>query len=1164
MSGERPPTAPSPTAPYSRPGQRIDAEPPDQAARLRISEDLERNFLVEAGAGSGKTTSLVNRMVALVRNGACEVDEIAAVTFTRMAAAELRQRFQVELERAAARLRPEDPQRERIEEALQGIEGAFLGTIHAFCAKLLRERPLEAGLDPGFSELQETEAERARQVFWTDFLERLAADEDPRLRELDRLGIPVALLQEAFGRLVANPDVDFVHEPVAAPTAAEIAPVREHFDKLLDRAKEFMDGREPEKGWDGVGKRMRTLLYWRTALDWHNPAVFFDALARVNGKRTKLTQSRWADEPADKYEAKLFGEELIAFGAPDGPAHALLKRWWAHRYPVALGVARDAAESYARERKARGEVTFEDLLVLSAELMRNNPQARRDLGRRYRRVLVDEFQDTDPLQAEILHLLASDPDTNGNDWRNVVPRPGALFVVGDPKQSIYRFRRADISLYEAVKQRFAEFGEVLSLEANFRSVNDFGTLVHEVFNRPSRFPENASDLQASFAPLLPRTGGRGLLTTYPVVGKTQGEAAAEDAARIASEIARRVASGERKAGDFMILTGTRRYLSVYARALEDRGLPVALSGAGVGFEDKLRALLLLFRCLADPEHKVLVLAVLTGPFFGLKLDRIVRYRDRDDGRLCVDFEPAGDCEVAEALGVLHKWWRLARREPADVTAGRLIDEIGLFPLAAAGALGEMHAGALAYLLDAVRARARAGDSSLAGAVDAMETALDRDEAETPLVPGRPDCVRVMNLHRAKGLEADVVFLAAPFGVRDYAARWHISRKGAGRARGSIPISRGVGFQSEILAQPLDWEASQAKEREFEAAERIRLLYVAATRAKHELWIAGVSKPGGRSGGRRGGREKASPWARLEAWVKVQAERGGGEDGPCCVVVGELAIDPPPEPDRLDPATELTGRVAAAAAAVEGRREATYRLETVTSRAKGGGGGAGAAGSHEVRGDEFAPGASSGVRGVELAPAVSPGVRADEFAPAAVRPETGGYEWGSVVHGVLAAAGEGADGEALAQLARDLLIEYERPLDAAGAPTELKALLAMVESVRASEIWARAMASGERHSEMPFAVNLGGPGHSREEIEGGRPSHPPEVIEGVIDLVFKEGDHWVVADYKTDTGDDPAFADRAEQYRAQVALYAECWERLTGEAVGERVLVYTAQGRTELW
>ena len=109
-------------------------------------------------------------------------------------------------------------------------------------------------------------------------------DEDPRLRELDRLGIPVALLQEAFGRLVANPDVDFVHEPVAAPTAAEIAPVREHFDKLLDRAKEFMDGREPEKGWDGVGKRMRTLLYWRTALDWHNPAVFFDALARVNGQ----------------------------------------------------------------------------------------------------------------------------------------------------------------------------------------------------------------------------------------------------------------------------------------------------------------------------------------------------------------------------------------------------------------------------------------------------------------------------------------------------------------------------------------------------------------------------------------------------------------------------------------------------------------------------------------------------------------------------------------------------------------------------------------------------------------------------------------------------------------------------------------------------------------
>lgn len=1110
--------------PYSRPGERFTGDPPDQAARLRIREDLERNFLVEAGAGSGKTTSLVDRMVALVRDGACEVKEIAAVTFTRMAAAELRERFQVELERAAAGLQPGDSRRRLLEEALRNIDGAFLGTIHSFCAKLLRERPLEAGLDPGFREVQETEAYRTQRKSWTDFLERLAADEDPRLRELDRLGIPPDRLQDAFNQLVEHPDVDFGHEPVEPPDPADVAVLRTEFDGLLDRASALMRGRQPPDGWDSLGKRIRTLLYWRRSLDWANPSVFFDAVAKVHGIRTKPIQKRWADTPSGKLSAKRLGEDIRRFGQAGSRADELLRRWWAYRYPVALGVAGAAAEAYARDRKTRGELTFQDLLVLSAELLRENPRARRELGLRYRRVLVDEFQDTDPLQAEILLLLASDPDTNGNDWWNVAPRPGALFVVGDPKQSIYRFRRADISLYESVKRRFEEFGEVLHLQANFRSLEDFGGLVEGVFNRESRFPRRDSDRQAAFAPLRPRTKGLALLAAYAVSGTRQDDVARDDAARIASEIARRVATGQRQPGDFMILTRTRKYLSVYARALEDRGLPIEVSGTGVGFEDELRALLVLFRCLADPAHAVLVLAALTGPFFGLTLDRLVRYRDGGGG-LAIDFEPEGDCEVAEAMGVLHGWWRRARREPADVTAERLVDEIGLFPLAAAGPLGEMRAGALTYVLDAVRARALAGDSSLAGAVDAMETALAWDDAEAPLTPGRPNCVRVMNLHRAKGLEADVVFLAAPFGVRDWPPRMHVSREGGDVARGAIPITVSRGYARQVIAQPLDWEECSEREAEFERAEQVRLLYVAATRAKHELWIAcGQGLPGA---------VKTSPWAGVEEWIAMEAARHGGGGGgggsggspSRCVVVNDLAVDLPAVSDRLDPATNLAAPVVAAVAAVDRNREMTYRLETVTSRVKGD--------------DAAAP------------PTDAHAIRTDEFTPAPLAPEAGGYEWGSVVHDVLAAAGEGTRGETLAQYASGLLIDHERPLDATGTPTELSALLAMVASVRASDIWARAMASSERHSEIPFAVNRNG-------------GDPPQVLEGVIDLVFKEGNHWVVADYKTDSGDDPDFAERAGRYRAQVDLYAECWEQLTGEEVGERVLVYTAQGRTESW
>ena len=1132
---------PSGATPPSRP------LPPDETARERIRKDLERTFLVEAGAGSGKTTSLVDRMVALVQRGACTVKQIAAVTFTRKAAAELRQRFQVMLEEKLAALPPEDPGRELLEDAIRDLDHAFLGTIHAFCAKLLRERPLEAGLDPGFREVQETEAGRMQRGFWVEFLERLGTDGDPDLKELERLDIEPDLLQAVFEALAENPDVDFGSRLASPPEPEEIRAVRQRFDEMLDRAERTMRGRKPRGGWDSLGKRMRTLLYWRRSLDWDDQAVFFDALARVHLKKGGLTQYKWADTPAGKAEAKRFGKDFEEFAASGSRADRLLRSWWAYRYPVAIRVAGRASEAFARQRKDRGDINFQDLLVLSAALLREEPAARRDLGDRYRRILVDEFQDTDPLQAEILLLLASDPET-GNDWRQVVPRPGALFVVGDPKQSIYRFRRADIALYEFVKRRFDVFGEVLELKANFRSLGSFQALVKGVFDREDRFAQDGTDRQAAFAPLLtqPQEGrdGPGRLAVYKVEGTRQDEAAWDDAARIATAIAQRVKAGERHPGHFMVLTRNRKYLSVYARALEDRNLPVEVSGAGVGFEDELGALRLLFRCLADPAHQVRVLGVLAGPLFGITLDQLVEYRD-GGGRFTINRRPEGDGEVAEALGVLHGWWKRARREPADVTAERLVAETGLFPLAAAGTLGQLRAGTLAYLLNAVRARALEGDTSLMGAVDSLETALDWDDAEAPLVPERPNCVQVMNLHRAKGLEADVVFLAAPFGESNWAPDQRVSRDERGLARGTIPIVVKRGWSKDVIAQPPTWEDDQVEEAAFEQAEKVRLLYVAATRARDELWIAQ---------GTLRGKNAMSPWETVAEWVAAEAARGAGEGEARIAEVVELPREDPPETNMLDPETDLAAPIAAVAEAVERTRTPTYRLDTVTARAKGEAG----------RGDEAAPGrtAASGGSGGDPVTSGPHPIRTDAFARPPLRPASGGFEWGSVVHAVLSAAGEGTQGEALVQLARDLLIEYERPVDAAGAPTELEALLALVESVRASDIWARAMASSERHTEIPFAVNRGAARGNGAAAERDAPA--PEVLEGVIDLVFKDGDRWVVADYKTDSGDDPDFVERVGQYRAQVDLYAECWEQLTGEEVGERVLLLTAQGRTESW
>ena len=208
---------------------------------------------------------------------------------------------------------PEDPRCERLEDAIRDLDRAFLGTIHAFCAKLLRERPLEAGLDPGFREVQETEAVRMKRAFWLDFLERLGSDGDSDLEELERLGIEPDRLQPLFDELVENPDVDFGFQPVPSPDDKEIRAVRARFDELLDRAERMMRNRKPPGGWDAFGKRMRTLLYWRRALGWSDRTAFFDALARVHLKKGGLTQYKWADTPLGKADAKALGKAFERF-----------------------------------------------------------------------------------------------------------------------------------------------------------------------------------------------------------------------------------------------------------------------------------------------------------------------------------------------------------------------------------------------------------------------------------------------------------------------------------------------------------------------------------------------------------------------------------------------------------------------------------------------------------------------------------------------------------------------------------------------------------------------------------------------------------------------------------------------------------------------------------
>ena len=1157
----------APEAPRADPDRR--PPPVDEDQRRRVRTELRTSFLVEAGAGSGKTTLLVDRMVALVEGGEAEVARIAAVTFTRKAAAELRERFQVALERRYREARHDPAEGERaarLRDAIDGIDRAFLGTIHAFCARLLRERPIEAGLDPEFQEAQEAESQLLQERFWTSFVERIISDSDPLVEELAGAGLRVDQLRKAFDQMVENLDVEYPADPVAAPGPEEARGVRRVLEKLLDRALALIPDDEPERGWDATQQMVRSLRYKRRFRGWDDLAALFDAAEKMSSGKG-FTLNRWPQPtPAGSAEVKRLRDELAVLGSEDGPIRKHLDRWLAHRYSMAIRLVRRAALEFAEERLRIGLLSFHDLLMLTAQLLRDHPEVRRDLGERYRYVLIDEFQDTDPIQAEPLFLLASEPEpqagdagsrpgdagsqpaddaTRPADWHTVVPRPGALFVVGDPKQSIYRFRRADIAVYNQVRARFREFGAVLRLITNFRSRQTVADLVNEVFDDSARFPREETDRQACFAPMVPYprapNGPEGVFHYQVPKARRNADAARLEAAMLASWIRVRLDSGERTAGDFLVLTRKKAHLDLYARALEERNVTIEVSGAQAGPEEELRELVLLLETLIDPGNPVNVVAVLTGLFFGLDHEQLAQhalaggrfeFTSRPRGRDEDGDGPAGGMparEVVEALTTLHEWWKESRREPADIVIGRLVDRLGLMPFVASSTLGTLRAGILAYALDSVRAEALRGNASLAGAVEALQAALAWEDAEAPFDPGPGDAVRVMNLHKAKGLQATVVVLANPAQTVSHTRRLdaHTRRSARGGAEAFAAVTTAAGpFSSWTLAQPLEWAALAQEEVRFLEAEEQRILYVACTRAREELVVA-----------RKHGK---SCWGIFDGWLDRHAE-------PL-----HLAADVPQSRERMARSAEdmLAETATAEAGMIEGARP-SYEVASITELAKGDAAEAGEAGG---AGDADEAVAQDMVEPRGEADGTEP-ARSDDLAtpPVSDRTTLRGYAWGSAVHGTLAAAAQGVEGEALEFVARALLVEHERPLDERGAPAELDELMSLVERVRASELWHRAERADMRQPEVPFAAE-------RPAENGGI----PRLVEGVIDLAFREVGGWVIVDYKTDVGDDPDFPARRRAYRRQVDLYAECWEQVTGEPVKERALLFTTMEKEERW
>lgn len=1084
----------------------------DQTDRDRILTDLDTTLLVEAGAGSGKTTSLVGRLLALIESGV-SVGQIAAITFTNKAADEMKERFRLALEKAYRISSNDSLVRERLSEALGNLDLIFIGTIHSFSGSLLRERPIEAGLDPSFEEMDKESDKQFRASCWDDYMAGL--DEEARLQfeELLSLRVDVNTLREVFDCVSLFTDVELPCEERERPNFDRI---RNTLLPLLEAAAPYIPTVEPEKGWDTVQKLVRQTRQKMRYIDLSDNMRILE-IAKEFDRKLDVTLNRWTSKEHAGEMKKLFPEWQINVLFP------FLLEWREYMYPKLIQFVRPVLAYYEARRYAAGKLNFQDLLMEAAKLVRENSEVRAYFTERYQRLLVDEFQDTDPIQAELMFLLTGN-SMDGvfeKDWRQLTPRPGSLFVVGDPKQSIYRFRRADISIYNEVKNRIQECGAVLRLTANFRSVRSIGDFINGQF--VGKLPPSETEYQAAFVtmetraydPKAGRKAPHGIyVLNYPKMPGGKAVVAQTDAEQIAKYISWACNKGnlqivDRDGGsrnavpsDFLILTKTKEFIHLYAEQLDLFGVPADTSGSTTVYEELL-SLLQLSQYLEDSVDKPALLAVMRGMLFGLSDQQLWAYKQEGFSFSLFDLPALEACRdevkaVVMVLGRLQKYKEWVRTLSAATVFSRIVDDLGVLPYVSTLPAGSVRAGTLVRMLQLLHGDPLAS-SSWAELCRLIEQMLsDRGMETSSLYAGGNQAVRIMNLHKAKGLEAPVVFLACPCGESDHDATQYIDRS-TDPAAGYFTISKTIGeFKTEVIAQPLGWGEMNGRERAFSNAEKDRLLYVAATRPKQMLVISFYPD-----------QPAKCPWTPLVDGMDFAREL-------------DVPMMKPEKKNELTVGPDFPYVAEVRRQSLDVIAEPTYAVMSVTGQTK-------------ATGDK------------------------PEWSA-----EGKGMAFGSVVHRTIELLGKGLPESELEDTVRFLA-------DEEGMGADLKSEAArVVRSVIASELWQRSLRARRRLFEVPLMIrkNTDGVsvfsdvGDSGSEIVAtieGTASIKYTYVRGVIDFLFEEEDGWVIVDFKTDSVTEEKLQPFTDFYRPQVQAYALEWEQAFGFKVKEVGLYFIQLG-----
>lgn len=1072
----------------------------DQDIRDRAGRDLQQSFIVDAGAGTGKTTVLISRILGAINSGKSSLDHIVAITFTEKAAGELKVRLRAELEKALREFSSEKSS--YVRDAMVEIERAQVSTIHSFCATLLRERPIEAGVDPGFEVLDEIGANLLLDQSWEEWL----------AQEMDQTASSLAAALEA------GIDIDdiyrlgkfLIHHRDALKVPPVVEESQESFLQGLSQALPQLEKYQihcidhADRGWIQIESLKESCEALREGIPLSRLMPHALTL-RPNEGNQKYWSPKESLAEVKRIMAKLREdhEDLLA----------------ASRHNLAVGLLnwlKGYARHYDAAKKERGCLDFFDLLYRTRELLKNDREVRGYFQGRFDYILVDEFQDTDPLQVEIFFFLAEN-SPRAKDWTEVRLKPGKLFLVGDPKQSIYRFRRADIETYHAAQKILSRQGEVLDLSLNFRSRPQVVEWINKLFSDLIR-PSEEGFYQPPYRPIvaaLPRRGEASVLflprsPQVPVGNGVAGELRLAEARTVAAFLKRIVAEGwavwdrqngqKRKIGygDVGILFRAKEAMDLYEEEFRDFEIPYRVAGGRRYYSrQEMGALLAVLSAIDNPKDKVALTAALRSVFFSASDEELFLFTSRGHALdyLEVGTKNAGGAKsIQQAFRLMRELHNLRNEMPVPLFILKLYQTTRILPFLYLKPQGDQKVANLFKIVDMSRALARQGLVTLRSFVQflrKMESA-EAEEGESPLAEESENVARLMTIHKAKGLEFPLVIL----GDAAYQSRSRVGEGIVNREAGHLEMRLG---NRTVNIATRGWEAAGEKEKLREAAEDARLLYVAATRARDYLVIPLV--PGDKK------RFLGPLWGSLETADDIrwgQELTPFGHTGPAVKIYDSRRLDV--EKKDLRPF-----RIAIEAKKKKRDSQSLNRFRAWEQELE------------EIH--------RSGEKGERT-------IAASALAEKREEPKIGkswnrgrGALFGSFVHELFYHV-ELRHPKALEIMARTLGKKYGLADDETMRGVEL------VQWGLTADVVKRAALSRRVWRELPFVYN-----------------HRGSLIEGFVDLAFEENGEIVVVDFKTDEVEGKELEERTRRYAPQGVVYAMALEKIARKRVKEVVFLF---------